>query len=689
MARVLLESVQVARHIGKLGMRPLEKVAVAAAKATEEVTFMTLRVPVVEALVGKAQVDHLVDNYLQAKDLVGKSVVSVSGESIKQVAQQGCNLATKGARAMGFQVRVLGPLDEHWNSVKVLKHLREECNADDEDGLTPKRFIQFMREAEKKRKRLVGRDPIEGYVDWMLSSGSLHRVGPMALEKKLYTDVARMVCFGFDRLATEVNGVDVWGHQIHIDVQAEDAGTGRDAHRSHVNQLQVEAVVDRMLKAKELQVPSPLRGLQRQLLVNCSLMILRLFEELTSDRHMQMAMLGHSLKIRLEPMALNRLLEQAVKAEDVSLRCGRVNDDAINELVEGLISEPEVQLVFVPDILEAEVYRYVLHRTICVWQFIVSQLRVRLFGIELKMTLIADKDYQQEINGCFPGSTINEVHVCSEKLETLIDRLEEELENVTKELHSRQDSSVMEASATQARAAVDPKAPPIESEFAALAAQDRLARSLSIQRTINVPIELAYGMVANFDDYPKWMPFCTSAVSATRPVDGRMKCEVGFGIDGVPVLGTVGDVVTYQAIVLPPAKKSSLAGSEDLDIVSLRTARVVADTADGFAYGKRLVYDWRFAEMSDGSTDVRLDMFFQAKSVFYLPLWDSMQATITGVMMKKFIARAAELSGRSVEDIASSAAPPKCSMDDPVLVDLEPAVQQDHLRSERAPVRSR
>merc|ERR1712032_1428678 len=78
--------------------------------------------------------------------------------------------------------------------------------------------------------------------------------------------------------------------------------------------------------------------------------------------------------------------------------------------------------------------------------------------------------------------------------------------------------------------------------------------------------------------------------------------------------------------------------------VGPRKSRVVADAMDGFRYGKRLVYDWRFEEVGPGETDVRLDMFFQARNVFFLPLWDSMQATITSVMMKKFIERAAVLS---------------------------------------------
>ena len=117
------------------------------------------------------------------------------------------------------------------------------------------------------------------------------------------------------------------------------------------------------------------------------------------------------------------------------------------------------------------------------------------------------------------------------------------------------------------------------------------------------------------------------------------------------LLGSVGDNVVYQVMLAEPALNSA----SGVRSATNRTARVVADTADGFAYGKRLVYDWRFAEMSDGETDVRLDMFFQAKNVFFLPLWDSMQATITGVMMKKFAERAAHLADSSSSSASGTA----------------------------------
>merc|ERR1712037_550887 len=105
-------------------------------------------------------------------------------------------------------------------------------------------------------------------------------------------------------------------------------------------------------------------------------------------------------------------------------------------------------------------------------------------------------------------------------------------------------------------------------EFSSLAAQDRLSRSLSVQRTINVPIEVAFGMVSNFNEYPKWMPFCTSAsvlsegeaeASSRRR---KLECEVGFGLETGTVLGTVGDAVRYTvSLAEPPPEEDGLQGS--------------------------------------------------------------------------------------------------------------------------------
>merc|ERR1711957_526424 len=109
------------------------------------------------------------------------------------------------------------------------------------------------------------------------------------------------------------------------------------------------------------------------------------------------------------------------------------------------------------------------------------------------------------------------------------------------------------------------------------------------------------------------MPFCTSGRSLPKGDDGILRCEVGFGLDTGTMLGTVGEKITYNVLLAPPAN----AGTEKSGVGQV--ARVVADTADGFTYAKRLVYDWRFVETAPGETEVKLDIFFQAKSVFSLP----------------------------------------------------------------------
>merc|ERR1712054_493130 len=76
-------------------------------------------------------------------------------------------------------------------------------------------------------------------------------------------------------------------------------------------------------------------------------------------------------------------------------------------------------------------------------------------------------------------------------------------------------------------------------------------------------------------------------------------------------------------------------------------ARVVADASDGFAYGEKLIYDWRFRRLGPGLTKVELDMLFQARSVLYMPFWDSMQNMVISKMLVAFKARAEVLQSQS------------------------------------------
>merc|ERR1712061_8208 len=110
---------------------------------------------------------------------------------------------------------------------------------------------------------------------------------------------------------------------------------------------------------------------------------------------------------------------------------------------------------------------------------------------------------------------------------------------------------------------------------------------------------------------------------------------VGFGFDTGTFLGTVGDDVGYRVYLEPP-KAIKENGEEE----GLVTARVLADAVDGFAYGKRLAYDWRFTRITPTKTLVELDVLFQAHNVLYLPVWDSMQDMVVKGMFVAFQGRA-------------------------------------------------
>lgn len=650
--KVLLESIQVARHVGRLGLRPVQKAAGQVAQAGEEFAIWVLKLQPLQELIGRDRAKAGLDYYFQAKEVVAESLASLSHQSWTSALQTAAQYSTAAMRQIGAEGRVVGPFDEHWNTLKVIKDLRaaetERASSSRAAGLrlTPKRFVQFMREAERKKKRARERDPVEQYVERMLRSGHLSSMGPRFFEKKLYTDVARIICFSFDRAVMEANGADFWGHELQVKMSKagnEEQAAHRQRLRSAIGTEQVEVMVDRMLKSPDLQVPMPMAGVQRQLLVNCSTMVLQLIEDLTSDQRWQVSVLGHSLLVSLEALPLERLLEEDATPDE--RRRFRVNEAAVDELVQALIEEPEVQLVLVPDIVEAEVYRWALHRMICIVEFVLSHLRISFFGTEVRFEFAsedpAEEAYKAEgAEGAAAEPAATPVHVPREDLQRLLGRIEAERQRVDQELQRRRKHE-----AHARRGSLDLPVLFEEEEgvheFQTMAAQDRLSRSLNIQCTVEVPIEVAYSMVSDVTAYPTWMPFCTSARVLSTEEDQRgLLCEVGFGLETGTVLGTLGDAVRYRVTLSAPAGAPGRGQGQ-----GLRGARVVADTPGGFRYGRRLVYDWRFTELAAGETDVRLDMFFQAGSVFFLPLWDSLQATVTGAMMQKFAERAEVLRG--------------------------------------------
>ena len=237
--------------------------------------------------------------------------------------------------------------------------------------------------------------------------------------------------------------------------------------------------------------------------------------------------------------------------------------------------------MLVTDFVEAEVYRYALHDILSIAPSMLSHMQKSLFGAQVQKDMFPD---HSQASGLL------------EKMAEDVPKVATQERDVQGELGIREDmQSSRAATSVMPHAGVDDKED--AHEFTAMAAKDRLSRSLAIQRDVSVPIEIAFQMVSDVSAYPQWMPFCTSACAASKEeADGgpstKRKYDVGFGLETF-ALGAVGDTVKYQVSLLPPTSDpAAISQVYQRRPGSVRkVARVVADTVDGFRYGKRLVYD--------------------------------------------------------------------------------------------------
>lgn len=184
-------------------------------------------------------------------------------------------------------------------------------------------------------------------------------------------------------------------------------------------------------------------------------------------------------------------------------------------------------------------------------------------------------------------------------------------------------------------------------EFQRLAHTLKLARSLSVKCEVDADVDVPYQMIADLETYPLWMPWCTSGRVLGDTSAPQFDGEVGFGFETGTFLGTVGDTVSYRVSVRAPGSGEPASSGPPCELAP--DARVTADAVNGFTYGQRLVYDWRFHRLGSKRTKVELDMLFQARSVLYMPIWDSMQNMVVNNMLSAFIARAELLQRQKSE----------------------------------------
>lgn len=154
---------------------------------------------------------------------------------------------------------------------------------------------------------------------------------------------------------------------------------------------------------------------------------------------------------------------------------------------------------------------------------------------------------------------------------------------------------------------------------------DSVTRELIKRYTVEAPVQLPFGMLADFELYPQWMPWCTGTDVLVYDDDRSPKeVEVSFGIRG-PVFGSIGDTVKYDVSMVRPS-----------EVQGTREPAQVLAVNNGCTYATRLVYDWRFWSAGDDKTHVELKLHFRARNEWHLVMWEKLRNHIIEGMASAF-----------------------------------------------------
>jgi len=630
------------------------------------------------------------------------------GSSLQSLQTSNVDVANDVFSALGLQVRIISPSSpDSQVHVRVSKSIaRSDLHSNPGDvgsKESPREFVLAMRESISAGN-MVG---VEQYVDALIEEKRLvpTRFLSTCFQRNLYVDVGRLAVCCLQRSLLHLNEANLLGHTLKVTPRplrdtARHASVRR-RRRSSVSEEQLRLFVDELFQTGSVHMAYVPRSVQRSIYVNCIGVIFQLMEDILLSETEEVVCMGHRVRFGLEPLGkdVDRLWE------DLPDQLSNIDEVVVNELVDELLADSAANSTWMPDAMEKQLYKGVLRLLLRIMEHTVSQLRLNVLGREVRMSVLSSLEASISVRQTDYTGSDTEATMYTEEDDPLrtvsYTELEERLRDLTEqrrilravnELGSASfdvtaDTPMLKHDSKQVGDTDDVNSDSISAggdveaggageevhEFQRLAHTMKLARSLGVKFEVIADVEVAYQMIADVTTYPSWMPWCTAGhVPELKEGVGTLpmcpvapgfdvifageeqlsKADVTFGFETGTFLGTVGDVVKYTISVRPPVRPLEQEAETAADGSSAAHnqvihGRVVADAVNGFTYAERLVYDWRFHQIGPKKTKVELDMMFQARSVLYMPIWDSMQNMIINKMLAAFVGRAEKLQRES------------------------------------------
>ncbi|CAD7966846.1 unnamed protein product [Amoebophrya sp. A25] len=256
-------------------------------------------------------------------------------------------------------------------------------------------FVRIMKEGRHAR----GGDTIlKLYIENLLQDSALQRVShlPAAVERKLYYDICRSVLQILELGLAKLHNFDLVGHSVQVDLLVEpsrtlDAKAVEEMTRTRqlwtrMNKSRVEMVVSQIIEeypdVQKFAAIAP--ELETQFVATVAQVSMRLLTDLFCDERIRVRVLGHQLRWTCDPMSTDQIERMCQNRKGSR---PRVNQDAIVLFVDELLKDEEVNLLWVPDMIEAEIYKHALTTVICMLEDVLSGCEITVLGLEFHFSL--------------------------------------------------------------------------------------------------------------------------------------------------------------------------------------------------------------------------------------------------------------------------------------------------------------
>eukprot|EP00392_Amoebophrya_sp_AT5.2_P008115 g8134.t1 len=272
----------------------------------------------------------------------------------------------------------------------------------------------------KEARRARGGDfLLQRYVENLLEDAAFQRVShlPIALERKLYYDICRSVLQVLELALTKMHNFDIVGHSVQVEFSLAGFGNVGEGVKeavckytkprrnwTRVNETRVEMVINQIMQDhKDMRkFDNVFPVVEKQFITTVAQVSMRLLTDLFCDERIKIRVLGHNLRWNAEPMSTDALEKMFQARGSTSYEAtpsdgkggssctrSRVNREAITLFVDELLSDEELNLLWVPDVLEAQIYHHALTTVIAMMEDVLSSMDITVLGLQFKFSLVS------------------------------------------------------------------------------------------------------------------------------------------------------------------------------------------------------------------------------------------------------------------------------------------------------------